>query len=85
MPSVTAGYALKRTWSAEKDGSGGKEQKPTPEASSSSNLDRWLKESMREQPWHDIGAIHEPLAKGALVMSYETGGNSAVAGSEQQK
>lgn len=52
----------------------------------SSTVDRWLKESMREQPWHDIGGVPElPPAKGSSVTKSDTDSHGAVAGSERRR
>ncbi|CAF9926828.1 MAG: hypothetical protein ALECFALPRED_003537 [Alectoria fallacina] len=85
-PPATAGHTLKRTWSTGKDASGTGEPKHTYLTNNSSPVGRWFKESMREQPWHNISGVPElPPSKGSIVMRGETSGNSAVAGSDQRK
>ncbi|MCJ1456034.1 hypothetical protein MMC28_006391 [Mycoblastus sanguinarius] len=85
-PPATAGQTLKRTWPTEKDPSGETEPKHTLVTKNSSTVDRWLGESMREQPWHNISGIPElSPSKGRFVIKGETGSNSALAGSEQRK
>ncbi|KAF6239041.1 hypothetical protein HO173_002913 [Letharia columbiana] len=85
-PPAAAGHYLKRTWSTGNEPSGEREPKHALVSNNSSTVDRWLKESMREQPWNNIGAILEPPpTKEAPGMRGETGSNSAVAGSEERK
>ena len=80
----TTYQTLKRDWPSEEEASTPMALDPPSTSRSNATLQRWIGESVREQPWNGVG-IFLPTTnlKGKPVVREEGHTNSALAGSEK--
>ncbi|KAK3178385.1 hypothetical protein OEA41_000520 [Lepraria neglecta] len=79
-------HVLHHIWTTKRDTEKRAESKQSLDSDLSPAMQRWMREPMRDQPWHGVRTFSvSPPSKGKYVVKGETGSNSAVEGTVEPK